>query len=103
MAELLSSGGRVLFWWLLGGVLVVASVFVIIKLYYEPQWKLAYDNQVAGLATTYCSTTVSDVREASRQDLIGQRDGAPQKWAALAPQQRTRAEAVIRNDKDACK
>lgn len=103
MVELVSSASRVVFWWALLGTLVLASIFAVIKFYYEPQWKLAYGNQIAGLVTTYCSAGAPDAQEASRQDLIGQRDGFPKKWAAQAPRQRARAEAVIRNDKDVCK
>jgi hypothetical protein len=103
MSGLMSSAGRTVFWWVLIGALAIVSIFVIIKLFYEPQWKRGYDNQVVGLVTTYCSATAQDAREASRQDLIGQRDSASDKWAALDARQRARAEAVIRKDADACK
>lgn len=96
-------GANLVFFWILIAALVIGSIFAFNHLFYEPQRDRGYISQISGLITTYCSAGTSDTKEASRQDIAGQRDGFPQRWNALPDSLRVKAEAVINQEEGACK
>lgn len=102
MRETAAGIGRTVAFAVVAIAIVIGTVVVSNRMFYEPQRQRGFVAHVSGLLTTYCSSDRTDVRSASRMDLIGQRDGKPERWAQLGASLRGRLEAAIGNQEGAC-
>lgn len=99
-------------WFAAHFILVVGGAFLVLLLiaclvwrqvFFQPYADSAFNSQVQGLVTEYCTAPRSDDQEAARQQLKQLIDGKPDEFSTLPTALQTTAQEVYNDQrKEAC-